>query len=446
MAAPHSCYVPGRAGLRLALAGLAIAASARATLGQAYTIEPVDLDPAIESSRAAGVTGDGHVFGAMVLEGGRRTQGFIWRDGLIAQRVVPQDGNFAVFPRSLDIHHHVEVTAMTSGGDYAGVGSNVNFGHSSQPFFAWIPTSDPFPAQFLAADEVGNALMFGIAPTSPFITAVGTGTFLVGTSTYVRKGFISRLSRASDVGDPARMTVINGLGGNTSPSAALAVNAAGEVVGYVCTSTGARRAFVRSVAGILTDLGTLGGPTAVANAISDTGHVVGQADLASGQPRAFLRRAGTSVTIDLGTLGGGSSEALAVNNLGHVVGSSWTAEGGVRAFLWRDGEMLDLRGFLPRATPWSMTAASGINDAGVIVGTGLYQGRSLAFVMRPIVCRPDLNGDGNLDPDDLADFIACYFAEAAAPGACAAADYNGIAPADPDDLADYIAAYFGGCS
>ncbi len=55
-------------------------------------------------------------------------------------------------------------------------------------------------------------------------------------------------------------------------------------------------------------------------------------------------------------------------------------------------------------------------------------------------CPPDLNGDANLDPDDLADFIACYFG-----AACPLADYNGNGATDPDDLADYIAAYFGGC-
>ncbi len=60
-------------------------------------------------------------------------------------------------------------------------------------------------------------------------------------------------------------------------------------------------------------------------------------------------------------------------------------------------------------------------------------------------CRPDFNGDGNLDPDDMSDFIACYFAETADPGSCPAADFNGDGFADPDDLSDYIAAFFVGC-
>ncbi|MBL8758590.1 MAG: hypothetical protein JNK35_09190 [Phycisphaerae bacterium] len=57
------------------------------------------------------------------------------------------------------------------------------------------------------------------------------------------------------------------------------------------------------------------------------------------------------------------------------------------------------------------------------------------------VCAPDFNGDGNLDPDDLADYIACYFSTPP----CPQADINGDSNIDPDDLSDYIAQYFGGC-
>ncbi len=56
-------------------------------------------------------------------------------------------------------------------------------------------------------------------------------------------------------------------------------------------------------------------------------------------------------------------------------------------------------------------------------------------------CPGDFDASGTLDPDDLSDYIACYFD---AP-ACAAADFNADTNADPDDLSDYIAAYFAGC-
>jgi len=56
-------------------------------------------------------------------------------------------------------------------------------------------------------------------------------------------------------------------------------------------------------------------------------------------------------------------------------------------------------------------------------------------------CAADFNADGALDPDDLSDYIACYFA----PQPCAGADFSADGTTDPDDLSDFIAAYFGGC-
>jgi len=56
-------------------------------------------------------------------------------------------------------------------------------------------------------------------------------------------------------------------------------------------------------------------------------------------------------------------------------------------------------------------------------------------------CSADFNCDGELDPDDLADFIGCYFATPP----CPAAELNGDGTVDPDDLADFIGSYFSGC-
>ncbi|MGD9688151.1 MAG: hypothetical protein AB7K52_05760 [Phycisphaerales bacterium] len=52
--------------------------------------------------------------------------------------------------------------------------------------------------------------------------------------------------------------------------------------------------------------------------------------------------------------------------------------------------------------------------------------------------RADFNGDGNIDPDDLGDFINCYFAMPPCPDA----DFNADGNIDPDDLGDFINLYF----
>ena len=60
----------------------------------------------------------------------------------------------------------------------------------------------------------------------------------------------------------------------------------------------------------------------------------------------------------------------------------------------------------------------------------------------PSSCSADFDGDGALTPDDLSDYIACYFALPP----CSRADINADGVVNPDDLSDLISAYFLGCS
>jgi probable HAF family extracellular repeat protein len=75
---------------------------------------------------------------------------------------------------------------------------------------------------------------------------------------------------------------------------------------------------------VVTDLGTLGGTFAAANAVNNRGWVVGfstlQGDLVG---RAFLSRNGGMT--NLGTLGGPNSSAAFLNERGEVTGSAETS-------------------------------------------------------------------------------------------------------------------------
>lgn len=57
-------------------------------------------------------------------------------------------------------------------------------------------------------------------------------------------------------------------------------------------------------------------------------------------------------------------------------------------------------------------------------------------------CPTDFNDDGNLDPDDLSDFITCFFLHVTDVLNCPAADFNRDTFTDPDDLADHITSFF----
>ena len=95
--------------------------------------------------------------------------------------------------------------------------------------------------------------------------------------------------------------------------------------------------------GRMIDLGTLGGTSGIANWLTDRGQVAGTSNLAGDQSHhAFLWRNGT--ILDLGTLGGANSEAFYANDAGDVVGRADISPSSTdhRAFLWHNGAMINL--------------------------------------------------------------------------------------------------------
>ncbi|TMI62647.1 MAG: HAF repeat-containing protein [Bacteroidetes bacterium] len=158
------------------------------------------------------------------------------------------------------------------------------------------------------------------------------------------------------------------------------INNSGVMVGeslngnFVTPTT--MRATVFSLEGDPIDLGTLGGTKASAASINDFGHIVGVADNALNQQRAFLYKDG--VMQDLGTLGGIASNANAINNYGEIAGRSLLSNGAIRAFLYKEGVMYDL-GTLGGAA----SVAFGINDKGEVVGFArIATGQAHAFLYK----------------------------------------------------------------
>ncbi|MEW6022023.1 MAG: PKD domain-containing protein [Pseudomonadota bacterium] len=115
------------------------------------------------------------------------------------------------------------------------------------------------------------------------------------------------------------------------------------------------------------DLGTFGGPDAIANALNDHGQVVGSAS--TGAPFVYhgFRWSRQTGLVDLNSAGATNSNANDINNKGHVTGTARfpgsTPPGG--AYRWTPQTGMVNLGSLG---PESSSSGLALNDAGTIVG------------------------------------------------------------------------------
>jgi len=124
----------------------------------------------------------------------------------------------------------------------------------------------------------------------------------------------------------------------------------------------------------------------IAAAINDANQITGQAYLsANTKAHAFLWANGKMKDID--TLGSTYSEGESINQSGAVVGRMTVSSPSLylvyHAFVFRSGKMQDLNKLIPKSSGWVLEEASGINDAGQIVGVGTLHGQDHGFLLQP---------------------------------------------------------------
>lgn len=162
-----------------------------------------------------------------------------------------------------------------------------------------------------------------------------------------------------------------------------ALNDAGVVAGTSTAGDGRDHAFIRD--GTMRDTGIAADFVRIGD-IDDRGWIVG-ATSASGRPdQLFLYDGSLHDLGSFGGAGGGLDLALGLNRHAQVVGTARDPRDAALAFLYDDGVLIDLNTRLAADTDrgWTLQAATDINDAGQIVGYGLYRGEERAFLLTPL--------------------------------------------------------------
>jgi uncharacterized membrane protein len=172
---------------------------------------------------------------------------------------------------------------------------------------------------------------------------------------------------------------------------AFGINDAGRVVGQGIDPANAARNV-----GIVYDIGSTaafevgalpGANGALAFGVGNGGHVVGSSMLNQGSGLPFIwTQAGGMVAIPLPT-GTTQGSARAVNSSGWAVGTASSAF--AIPFLYNGSQTFRLADLIPAGTGWDLatntsSSAMGISDNGFIVGTGVINGATHAYLMVPV--------------------------------------------------------------
>lgn len=132
------------------------------------------------------------------------------------------------------------------------------------------------------------------------------------------------------------------------------------------------------------------------NAGQVTGYLHFKGDWAGGEnayhvvynDHAFLWQRGKMTLLDRNQPDVSETRPIAINNAGEIIGAAHFPSGNSgghlsHPFLYQNSVLYDLNTLIPANLHWELQTVSGINNRGQIIGSGIRNGKTQAFLMTP---------------------------------------------------------------
>ncbi len=189
-----------------------------------------------------------------------------------------------------------------------------------------------------------------------------------------------------------------GTAGGTN-SEACCINSNRMVAGDAMMSNGTMQpvmstnAMLGSSSMMTMSMGGMGASGGQSWSINNLGDTAGMAQMPAGNHHAVVSAGGGMMggrmNVDLGTLGGTNSIAYCLTDAGTAVGTAQMANGMMHAFMVTNVmggtvRMMDLNVMIPTNSGWELMEARGMNTAGQIIGWGMHEGHTNAFLLTPV--------------------------------------------------------------